>query len=125
MVIVERAAEEKALPASDGLTESQLLRYMCDRDLPGFLNGLGKALVPGLSPTELSLTNRMVTWDTRTAGAAATGNRIARGESARLRESVQVPSPGTRFDVRDSLSEHGVHRRKAALPTGIERSRHF
>ena len=81
--------------------------------------------MPGLSLSKLPLTNRMVARDSRTAGTAATRNRLAMGESARLRKVVEVPSTGTWLDVGDSLGEHGVHGRQGALPVGIERSRHL
>ena len=123
MVIVERAAEEKALPVSDGLTESQLLRYMCDRDLSGSLHDLSKTLVPGLSTMELPLAHGVVGGNPGALGTATTGDWIAGDEYTWLRESVEVPPSGTRSNVRDSLGEHSVHGRQAALPARIERSR--
>ena len=123
VVIVEWAAHHNALPAPSGCTESEPLRYLGDGDLPRFLHDLSKSLSPSLSPLKLSLADRMVTRDSRTAGTAATRNWIARGECAWLRKVAQVPPLGTRFDVRDSLREHGVHGRQATLPVRVERSR--
>ena len=48
---------------------------------------------------------------------------MATSEYAWLREFVEVPRPGAWFNVGESLSEHGVHGRQAALPVCIERSR--
>ena len=125
VVIVEWAAHHNALPAPSGCTESEPLRYLGDGDLPRFLHDLSKSLSPSLSPLKLSLADRMVTRDSRTAGTTATGDWFARGKCAWLRKVAQVPLSGTWADVRDSLREHGVHGRQAALPVCIERCRHL
>ena len=79
--------------------------------------------MPGLSTTKLALTNRMVHGNSRAARTAATGDWFIGVECTWLREVVEIPSPGMWSDVRDSLREHGVHGRQAALPVRIERSR--
>ena len=107
---------------TSGHTESEPLRYAGDRDLSGFFNSLGKSLAPGLSLSKLSLANGMVTRDSCTAGASATGDWFARGECARLREFVQVPPPRAWVDVGDPLREHRVHGRQTARPVRVERS---
>ena len=47
------------------------------------------------------------------------------GEYARRRKMAQVPPLATGVNVGDSLREHGVQGREAALPVRIERSRHL
>jgi len=121
VVIVEWAAHQNALSPPSGRTESQPLCNLGDGDSPRFLNGLSESLMPGLSPSKLSLSDRVITRDSRAAGTAATGNWFARGECAWLGELAQVPLPTTGVNFTDSLCEHGVHGRKAALPIRIER----
>ena len=86
MVIVEWTAHENTLPAPDGRTESQLLRYLSDGDLPGSLHNLSKSVGPGMSLSALALANKMVARDSRAARTAATGDWFVGVERARFRE---------------------------------------
>ena len=120
---MERAKHGEFFPLFHRSTEPEALDDLQEWHGPGRLHDLSKSLLPGLSLSKLALANRVVTRDSRAAGAAATRNRLAMGEFARLREVVEVPSTGTWLDVRDSLDEHGIHGRQAALPIRIKRSR--
>ena len=76
---MEWAAHQNALSPPSGRTESQPLCNLGDGDSPRFLNGLSESLMTGLSPFKLSLSDRVITRDSRAAGTAETGNWFARG----------------------------------------------